>query len=1787
MKLRFLSLGAAVLLVVGVSVGNGAAAQETTSTTVASSTSSAPTSISSTSTSSVSTTSIGSSSTNLTSTSTVTTTTAVPTGSTSLSTSSSTSTQVATTSLPGSRTSDLNPTAASAAAIPTGCSVVPLNGTLGADGWITATGGGPAAKLDGICSVARIDIAVENVVGGPANGAYDTMGVLKYVEHKLGYARNFQTSGTDVNISYMAACINEQRNYTVSSQFMAGIPGQPTQFTASIDFAGRTFRLSSNGVNQFQTVAQLPTVASVTPTSPLEILGYGCWIAERWPPAGSRVRITNIVSATPEQQVAALIGTSAGWFRKRGASPELVGDPVNSATGGFDHSMTDLVVPGRGEPLAMSRSYDSRLTDVSPLGVGWWHPYAQSVQVLGNGSLQWRTNSGALVLFPAVVGGSFGTPAGVQATAAAVSGGGWSIVGNDQRRLNFDASGRLVSVVDRSGQGVTVAYDASNRVSVVTEAGGRTLTFTYGTTGAATGRLTRVLGSDNRRVLFTYSGTAGQGRLATVNDVRAKVTTYAYDANGFLVSETDPNGNIQFTNTYDSLGRVVSQLDQLNNLSTFSYNDAAGTTTMTDAAGAVRTWNRVGNVPNGATGPEGSSSTQFNAALDPVGFTDASGRSFAATYDVRGNMLSRSGSGVSESWTYDSFNNPLSYVDGRGNTTTYSYDAAGRKTGEVRPNGVTFGWSWNADGTLATSTDPRGGVSTYTYDAAGNVLSATSPLGNKTSFTYDAAGRVLTMTDPRGNVAGATATNFQTKYTYDAAGNVLTERDQLNRTTTHTYDNGGRRVTTTAPDGGVTTFGYNAANELVSTTAPNLGVTTFEYDSRGNRVKQTAPDGGITTWGYDGANRMTTMVEPRGNVSGGNPAAYTWGYTYDGAGRVLTETDPSGRVTSYGYDGLGRRTQVVRPDGTTSYVLDGAGNVTSMTTEAGTTSSVFDANNRVTSSTDLRGKVTTFEYDLAGNTTAVVDPLGRRSTMAFDTDNRMVSSTDPRGTVAGATAADYTSTHGYDAAGNRTSMTDPLGNQTLYTVDRVGNTTAVRNPRLQTTSYVFDSMNRVTRVTAPVVGATNFAYNTMGWLTSRTDPLLRVSTWNYDVMGRETRRTDPIGRFFTTNYDVAGFRTQVVDAVANLAGNPALGTTNYGFDNLGRITSRTHTDGTPTVSWTYDAQGRVASMVDGTGTWTYTYDAADRLSGVSRGSDTWSYVYDASGNVTSRVLPDGVTRTAVFDDAGQQTSVSDPAGTVSFSYGLAGHLTGMTLPGGVSQTRSIDRAGRVGSIVNTGPAGPIGGFAYTRDANGNPTGVDVSGPAGIVATESTRNTFDAFDRLTRTCFTVSTCTSANQTVWTFDKNSNRLTQKVGTAAQSTYTYNSADELTAIGGPGASSFTYNANGDQVAAGADVFGYNTLRQPTSATVAGVTSTFSYDGNGDRATITTGGVARSEVWDGVDGMSVLVAERNGTGGLLRSYTHVGGVPARYTDHGSNSTGFYLTDTLGSVSNLTTGTGTVAGTYRYDPYGAARASTSVTAPFAGNPLKFTGQQQDPTGLYNLRARHYNPATGRFTQTDPLARSSGAYLNAYEYANLNPIAYIDPTGLRACNSGRGRTGSCSQQVNYLWGEVTGDVPDLVRQEIDPTYVGCVNGRLLCSAVNEFYKLQECPPGVNCQTVLYVPGRLPGVGKPAPGRSPKPVNLPGYKKVAIDMEEVMSGHVFGGSRVSPNKDLFPKGMTENQIERTIRAAYKNARLVRTQVDGIRKLVRGDSNGLTIDMWVNTATNQIETAYPTAGGWRTG
>ena len=88
------------------------------------------------------------------------------------------------------------------------------------------------------------------------------------------------------------------------------------------------------------------------------------------------------------------------------------------------------------------------------------------------------------------------------------------------------------------------------------------------------------------------------------------------------------------------------------------------------------------------------------------------------------------------------------------------------------------------------------------------------------------------------------------------------------------------------------------------------------------------------------------------------------------------------------------------------------------------------------------------------------------------------------------------------------------------------------------------------------------------------------------------------------------------------------------------------------------------------------------------------------------------------------------------------------------------------------------------------------------------------------------------------------------------------------------------------------------------------------------------------------------------------------------------------------------------------------------------------------------------------------------------------------------------------------------------------------------------------------------------------------------MTHIMDRHTKCGdvAKQSGKKDLFPEKMTERQIKKAILEAYSKAKGIRTQSgDSNKVLVRGQADGMTIEMWVNKATKLIETAYPIKGG----
>ena len=84
----------------------------------------------------------------------------------------------------------------------------------------------------------------------------------------------------------------------------------------------------------------------------------------------------------------------------------------------------------------------------------------------------------------------------------------------------------------------------------------------------------------------------------------------------------------------------------------------------------------------------------------------------------------------------------------------------------------------------------------------------------------------------------------------------------------------------------------------------------------------------------------------------------------------------------------------------------------------------------------------------------------------------------------------------------------------------------------------------------------------------------------------------------------------------------------------------------------------------------------------------------------------------------------------------------------------------------------------------------------------------------------------------------------------------------------------------------------------------------------------------------------------------------------------------------------GNVKAWYTYEAFGGLRRAFGQEA----TALRFAGEWHDgETGLYHLRARHYDPATGRFLQQDPLGH--GGDVNVYAYVGNKPLARPDPGG--------------------------------------------------------------------------------------------------------------------------------------------------------------------------------------------------
>jgi RHS repeat-associated protein len=96
---------------------------------------------------------------------------------------------------------------------------------------------------------------------------------------------------------------------------------------------------------------------------------------------------------------------------------------------------------------------------------------------------------------------------------------------------------------------------------------------------------------------------------------------------------------------------------------------------------------------------------------------------------------------------------------------------------------------------------------------------------------------------------------------------------------------------------------------------------------------------------------------------------------------------------------------------------------------------------------------------------------------------------------------------------------------------------------------------------------------------------------------------------------------------------------------------------------------------------------------------------------------------------------------------------------------------------------------------------------------------------------------------------------------------------------------------------------------------------------------------------------------------------------------------DNVNSVSQMSGHNGGTLQSTTFSAFGNIHSTTGTTP----NRLKYTGREDDGTGLYYYRARYYDPGIGRFVSEDPLGFQAG--INFFAYVGNNPVNANDPSG--------------------------------------------------------------------------------------------------------------------------------------------------------------------------------------------------
>jgi RHS repeat-associated protein len=625
-------------------------------------------------------------------------------------------------------------------------------------------------------------------------------------------------------------------------------------------------------------------------------------------------------------------------------------------------------------------------------------------------------------------------------------------------------------------------------------------------------------------------------------------------------------------------------------------------------------------------------------------------------------------------------NGTLDYTeDTIGNKITANY-TNGLLTSFVDSTGDTVTFTYNSAGRIAQVTDPVGRVTTYTYDPTGQLLLNVADGSGTTSYTY-VTGQGAQSQYALGSITYPDSTLEY--FTYNSQGQLTSQSaDGGAEMLTYSYDGEGG-VSVKDADGGTSTYFLNQFEQVAKYEDPLGNFTDYAYDANNNLVQETGPDGVTTTFANNAAGDTTSTTDPLGD---------TISATYDLLFNNLTSlTDPNGNTTNYSYDTNGNLLDITYPDSTQQqFTYDPTGNLTESVDQNGNAINYkYDPHNLLIEEDFADGTKITFSYDAHRNLKSATNSSGTTS-FQYDPADRLTEVTYPNGMYLKFTynpggqrtqmvdQTGFTVNYQYDAVGRLSELTDVSGNLIVkYTYDSAGRLTEKDMGNGTSTKYEYNLAGDLTSIVnyepgGSVLSSYVYAYNAIGLPISVTT-LSGTTTYGYDATGQLTSVALPGGTSITYQYDAAGNRVAVTDNGV---------TTNYATNNMNEYTQ------VGSTTYTYDKDGNLHSATDSSGTTSYTYNDLNELVGVVSPQGTWGYQYDALGNLIAETH-DGQQTQYLIDPTG----IGNVVGTFDASGNVIDHFTQ-----GIGLTSQVDASGAAAY--------------YNFDLTGNTT--ELTGASGAV-----------------------------------------------------------------------------------------------------------------------------------------------------------------------------------------------------------------------------------------------------------------------------------------------------------------------------------------------------------------------------------------------------------------------------------------------------------------------------------------